>query len=238
MHCRYCNRDAQSASGYCPYCGMPYEDESLISDQSEKTSLLGMEDYNDRTIVQNSVPGNQNTAGQKIQYPGANNLHQRLNSSSMHAASRYKSSRKKWILTGVLAVLIAVVGIAGWNWYSKENYLSIRSSIAMVTDHDQRIVLEYINEINPSRSEAVEALNENAGIKYGEASGLLDSLQIDWKKVARNRTDYYLNWCEENNETIPRKQQMYHLLTEVSKFSDDDASWAVDHISESRWGSN
>ncbi|UNT95587.1 hypothetical protein [Allobaculum mucilyticum] len=108
----------------------------------------------------------------------------------------------------------------------------------MVTDHDQRIVLEYINEINPSRSEAVEALNENAGIKYGEASGLLDSLQIDWKKVARHRTDYYLNWCEENNETIPTKQQMYHLLTEVSKFSDDDASWAVDHISESRWGSN
>lgn len=156
----------------------------------------------------------------------------------MHAASRYKSSRKKWILTGVLVVLIAVVGIAGWNWYSKENYLSIRSSIAMVTDHDQRIVLEYINEINPSRSEAVEAQNENAGIKYGEASGLLDSLQIDWKKVARNRTDYYLNWCEENNETIPTKQQMYHLLIEVSKFSDDDASWAVDHISESRWGSN
>ncbi|UNT95584.1 hypothetical protein [Allobaculum mucilyticum] len=115
MHCRYCSRDSQTASAYCPYGGIPYDEESLIEDNSEKTSLVDLDDDNDRTIVQNPESEEQNIVTQEIQYPGADYLRERQSTSTIQIASRTKSTRRKWILTGILIFLLAAVGIFGWN---------------------------------------------------------------------------------------------------------------------------
>lgn len=106
----------------------------------------------------------------------------------------------------------------------------------MVTDAEQRDVLEKVYWFMTSKSKTIERLSKSRGYSADSAARILDSLQIDWKKIALVRTEEYLIWDEADEQPAPTKEAMFEFLCKDLGFSEYEARWAVEQISESRWG--
>lgn len=69
MRCRYCSTVSHTASGFCPNCGMPYDDESFVEDSSEMTNLVDPTEMNSWINPQNPMSDERSRKVPKIQNP-------------------------------------------------------------------------------------------------------------------------------------------------------------------------
>ncbi|UNT95583.1 hypothetical protein [Allobaculum mucilyticum] len=237
MHCRYCSRDSQTTSAYCPYCGMPYEEKSLIEDNTEKTKLADLDDDNDRTIVQNPESEEQNSVVQKIQYPGADYLREKQSTSTIQITSQTESARRKWILLSVLIIVFIAgsgFGYFFWNRPAGDASGSFRMTGIEIVDPEKIEVIDMIEENLLSRTQAIERLRSE-GYSDADAVSLVDSLNMNWKELALARGKNYLKWCAEHELTDYTETSLLRKLVTMNGFTRSEAQWAVAEINGSHW---
>ena len=241
MRCRYCSTVSHTASGFCPNCGMPYDDESFVEDSSEMTNLVDPTEMNSWINPQNPMSDERSRKVPKIQNPQkpvAAFSRLRQLPPVITAAPKKKSHKRTWILLSVLIIVFIAGSGFGYsfsnNRQAEDASGSSRAADVVSIDPEKKEVIDEIETGMLSRTQAVQQLISE-GYTNADANSLVDSLNMNWKELALARAKSYLRWCAENELTDYTETSLLRKLVTLNGFTRSEAQWAVAQINESYW---
>lgn len=242
MRCRYCSTVSHTASGFCPNCGMPYDDESFVEDSSEMTNLVDPTEMNSWMNPQKPMSEEQSRRVPKIQNPqapaAASSRPGQL-PPVIPSTPKKKSHKRTWILLSVLIIVfIAGSGLGYYfsnNKQTAEDPVSFRLTDTEIVYPEKREAADTIEGNLLSRAAAVRRLYSKDGYTTEDAVRLVDSLDMDWNQIALTRAKEFLRWCAGNENYKYSEKSIQHQLVAMEGFTIGEAQWAVAQINKSSW---